>query len=353
MNVAIVHDFLSQRGGAERVVLELARIFPNAPIFTSFYAPEGTYPEFATSDIRTSSLQGRVKPDRFRSAVLRYPGAFRSFDLSEFDAVLVSTSAFAHHVVHERAYVYWHTPPRFLYDPGAYGLPRWQKRLTSPAIRFLRARDRQATQRHHSDAANSADTALRLQRVYGREARVIHPPLWIGHLPTTTEPPPTVPRALIVSRLLPYKQIDVAMRACARAGIPLTIVGEGPEEGRLRSQGGGRVQFLGRLEDSQLADVFADHSVVLVPGRQDFGFGTLEANYAGRPVLALASGGSLETVIDGATGRLVQGTDEGNWASVLLDMHEQTWSPEELRRTTERFQAHAFQAAVRQWLSSV
>ncbi len=155
----------------------------------------------------------------------------------------------------------------------------------------------------------------------------------------------------MVSRLLPYKRIDLAVRACSIAGIPLTVVGEGPEEAHLRSQGGNNVQFLGRLDDSELAEVFADHSVVLVPGRQDFGYSTLEANYSGRPVVTVAEGGSLETVIDGVTGRLIEGTDEHRWASVLHEVHEREWAPEELRRTTEPFQTEPFRHAVRRWVS--
>lgn len=351
--LAIVHDFLSQAGGAERVVLELARMFPDAPIYTSFYAPDRTYPEFTATDIRTSRLQGRINPDRFRSAVLRYPGAFRSLELSKFDALVVSTSAFAHHVVHERAFVFWHTPPRFLYDTAAYDLPSWQARLAGPVLSYLRAGDQRAAKRHWSYAANSANTANRLRDVYGCNARVVHPPLWIDHLPQHLAPPPSRPRALVVSRLLPYKRIDLAVRACALAGIPLTVVGEGPEEARLRSQGGSDVQFLGRLADSELAPVFADHSVVLVPGRQDFGYSTLEANYAGRPVVTVAEGGALETVIDEVTGRLVEGTDQHRWAAVLREVHEREWVPEELRRTTEPFQAAAFRLAVRGWVSGL
>ena len=351
MKLAIVHDFLSQAGGAERMVLELARMFPDAPIYTSFYVNESTYPEFAAADIRTSRLQGRIHADRFRSAVLRYPGAFRSFDLSQFEAVLVSTSAFAHHVVHHRTFVYWHTPPRFLYETSAYDLSRLKRRLAGLALPLLRAADRRAAIRHRSYAANSAGTARRLRAVYGRESRIIHPPLWTGHLPSRPPPSPPRPRGLVVSRLLPYKSIDVAIRACASAGIPLTIVGEGPDEARLRSEGGAGVQFLGRLPDAELADVFADHSVVLVPGREDFGYLPLEANYSGRPVVALASGGSLETVVDGITGRLVEGTDEHSWASALREVHERAWSPEALRKATERFQTGAFQLAMRQWMS--
>lgn len=352
MTIAIVHDYLSQCGGAERVVLRLAAMFPDAPIYTSIYDADRTFAEFSALDIRTSRLQGRIEPARFRSAALRYAGVFRSFDLSSFDTVVVSSSAFAHHVRHPRSFVYCHTPPRFLYDLDAYGRRRAVTALATPVLSGLRRRDRQAASRHLSYAANSAATAARIHSSYGRRADVIHPPLWIAHLPTVALPMPPEPRALVVSRLLPYKRVDVAVRACALAGVPVTVVGEGPEESRLRSERSGRVEFLGRVPDAKLAALFEDHSVVVCPGREDFGYLPVEANYAGRPVVAFATGGALETVEDGITGRLVPDHEVGHWARVLREVHERTWSPSALRSATQRFQATRFDAAVRRWLSS-
>lgn len=350
MNIAIVHDYLGQCGGAERVVLELAGMFPDAPIYTSFYAPERTYPQFAGRVVRTSPLQGRVRPDHFRAAVLRYPKAFRHFDLGDFEAVVVSTSAFAHHVTHPRSFVYCHTPPRFLYDTTAYGISLLLASGGAPALAYLRHADRRAAAGHLAYAANSAGTAQRIARTYGRPAPVIHPPLWTSHLPIHPPPMPQRPRALVVSRLLPYKKVEVAVHACALAGIRLTIVGDGPDEARLRREGGSTVRFLGRVEDAELADLFADHSVVLVTGREDFGYIPVEANYAGRPVIALAEGGALETVVDGVTGLLVHSRDPEDWAAALREAHSRQWQPRELRRATARFHADAFRTAVREWV---
>lgn len=350
VSVAIVHDFLSQCGGAERVVLQLAAMFPDAPIYTSFYAPERTFAEFADRDVRTSRLQGRIDPDGFRWAVLRYPGAFRSFDLSAFDTVVVSSSAFAHHVVHERSFVYCHTPPRFLYESGAYRHGRKLRLLARPALAVLRGSDRRAVSRHRSYAANSEVTAERVRRLYGREAAVLHPPLWTRHLPAEPPPFPRSPRALLVSRLLKYKRVDVAVEACRLVGMPLTVVGDGPERRRLEENRWPGVAFLGRVDDIDLAPLFAEHSVALVPAREDFGYGAVEANYAGRPVVALAAGGARETVVHGVTGLLVESYEPAAWALALGAVHEREWSPGDLRRATTRFQAPRFDAAVRRWL---
>jgi glycosyltransferase involved in cell wall biosynthesis len=350
-SVAIVHDYLSQCGGAERVVLELARALPGAPIYTSFYAPECTYAEFRDLDVVTSDLQERIHPEHFRSAALRYPGAFRRFDLRGFDTVVVSSSAFAHHVAHGRTFVYCHTPPRFLYDSAAYtGAAAAALRVAIPGLSLLRRADRRAARRAVSHAANSAVTAGRLRRLYGVQARVIHPPLHVEHLPAVPPPMPSRPRALVIARLLPYKRVDVAVQACRQAGIPLTVVGEGPQEGALRALAGADAVFLGRLADADLRELFADHSVVVVPGCEDFGYLPVEASFAGRPVVARAAGGALETV-HRDTGILVDGDDVDGWAAALHAVHEREWDPAALRAATEPFGAAHFRSALYTWLA--
>ncbi|HLG66648.1 MAG TPA: glycosyltransferase [Acidimicrobiales bacterium] len=351
MRTAIVHDYLSQRGGAERVVLALSRLFPDAPVYTSFYVPEMTYPEFERLDVRTSSLQGSVRPDRFRRAVLRFPAAFEGLDLSGFDQVVVSSSAFAHHVRHPRKLVYCYTPPRFLYDAAAYLGGPLRGAVARPLLAPLRRRDRRAAATAVRYAAISEQTARRVREVYGREAPVIYPPLWTAHLPAEPLPPPACPRALVIARLLPYKRVDVAVRACARAGIGLTVVGEGPEWARLAKLAGEGATFLGRVDDACMHELFASHSVVLAPGIEDFGYGPLEANFAGRPVVAVAAGGALETVQRGVNGELVEGWDVDRWAAAIREVLTRTWSPGALRRTTTRFQAEVFERQLLEWVA--
>jgi glycosyltransferase involved in cell wall biosynthesis len=352
MKTAIVHDYLSQRGGAERLVLGLCGLFPGAPVYTSIYAPERTYPEFSDIDVRTSALQRRVSPDQFRRSVLRLPAVFSELDLSEFDQVVISTSGFAHHVRHARTAVYCHTPPHFLYDTRAYLGSRARAAVVRAPFAWLRHVDRAAAARHRSYVANSLQTSRRIRAVYGRESGVIYPPLATGHLPDRLSPP-RVPRALVIARLLPYKRIDVAIAACRRVGIGLTIVGEGPEEGRLRRLADGDVVFLGRQSDDELRDLFEGHGVVLAPGLEDFGYGPVEANYAGRPVVARRAGGALETVEDGVNGILVDSWDEAAWSDALSAVLARDWSPAALRATTDRFGLDVFRANVTTWLDGL
>lgn len=353
--IAIAHDFLSQHGGAERVVLRFASMFPDAPIFTAFHDPGGTFPEFRSLDVRTSSLQERVDPARFRRQVLRYPAAFREFDLSAFDAVLVSSSAFAHHLQHPNTLVYCHTPPRFLYAPHTYvnGRARALANVAIPALLPLRRRDARAARAAAGYVANSERTAARVRRLYGIDCPVIPPPIATDHLPRQLTALPGTPRALVVSRLMPYKRVDLAVEACRRAGIPLTVVGEGPEREALAALGGDTTTFLGRVDDDTLRREMARTSVVLVPGAEDFGLLPLEANYAGRPVVAFAGGGPRETVQDGVTGLLVDDQEVGSWEGAVTTAVGRSWDPRELRASTAAYSAARFEAAVSAWMSRV
>jgi glycosyltransferase involved in cell wall biosynthesis len=347
---AIVHDYLTQCGGAERVVLRLAALLPDAPIYTSIYDPKGTYDEFRNLDVHTTSLQGHVPPRRFRLAAPLYPRVFSHLDLSEFDRVVVSTSGFAHFVHHPRAYVYCYTPPRFLYATESYIGRRAVARVLPTMLGPLRRLDRNAARRQHEYAATSHVTADRIRTVYGREAPVIHPPLSTAHLPSAISPMPATPRALVISRLLPYKRIDLAIAACARLRLPLSIVGAGPDEARLRGLSGPDVSFLGRVDDTAFSALFAAHSVILAPGVEDFGYGPVEAAYAGRPVVAVKDGGALETVIPGVTGELVSSDDPAEWADVIADVLRREWPARPLREATLPFRPSVFAAQILAWL---
>jgi glycosyltransferase involved in cell wall biosynthesis len=350
--LAVVHDYLTQTGGAERVALHFAQLFPSAPVYTSLYEAKTTFREFRDHDVRPTGLQGKVPAAHFRMFAMFYGRAFSRLQLQQFDKVLVSTSGFAHHVEHPNAYVYCHTPPHFLYDAENY-LPNraLQVALKAPT-RVLRRSDQRAAKRHRRYVANSRTTADVIRRVYGKTVDVIHPALHTSHLPEGTQPMPTEPRALIVARLLPYKRVDLAIRACMRAHIPLTVVGTGPEEHRLRALADRSVTFTGKLADEQLAQAFASHSVVLMPGVEDFGFAPLEANYAGRPVVARAAGGATETVRDGENGVLVADADADTWAAVLKDVVSASWRPEHLRTFTEPFSLQTFRSNIRSWLDT-
>jgi len=349
VRVALVHDFLTQRGGAERVVLHLARTLADPVIVTALYAPEQTYPEFRALEVMAHRWVDGNDARHFRRHVLAYPKQFASFDLSDFDLAIISSSAFAHHVRHPLSAVYWHTPPRFLYDPGAYLHSTFAGRVASLPLWSLRRGDRRAATAHQLHSANSLRTAARLRRCYGIEATVIHPPFDGSHLGALTNPPAS-PRALVVSRLLPYKRVDVAIAACESLGLPLTVVGDGPERVRLQSMASSSTTFRGVLSDAALAEAYATHSLVICPGSEDFGFVPLEAGYAGRPVIASMRGGASETVVSGRTGLLVDGWDVDDWAAAIAWVLEHQWHPGDLRTCTSQFDAAHFDAAARKWL---
>ncbi len=350
--VALVHDFLSQYGGAERVVLELCRIFPEAPVYTAFYDAESTFPEFRSRQIVPSSLQRVVRPGRFRAYAPLYPRAFERFDLGRYDLVVASSSAFAHRVRHPNCRVYCHTPPRFLYHPESYGWPDWRNRILRAAAAPLRRSDRRSARAKASYAANSDLTRRRVLEAYDIECPVIHPPLATTHLSAPVEPMPHRPALLMVSRLLPYKRVDLAVAVANATGLPLTLVGEGPERARLEAMAGPSVTLLGRVPDTQMPELFAAATVVLAPGAEDFGYGPVEAHWFGRPAVAVADGGALETITDGVDGLLVPGTSTESWVRAVKAAVERPWTPEALRRSADGYTAPAFRERILAWLSS-
>lgn len=354
MRVAVVHDFLCQRGGAERVVLHLCRLLADPVVVTSLYVPEATYPEFSRYEVRAARTAGVDEAATFRRRALSYPSDFRRADVSDAEVVIVSSSAFAHHVRHPRSAVYWHTPPRFLYDASAYVRSRPGSFALEAATRPFRRVDAAAARAHLLHAANSRRTADRLARCYGIETSVIHPPLALGAFPPAPPEPPRRRAALVVSRLLPYKRVDLAVAACARAGIPLTVVGEGPDEGRIRRLAAGAdVSFLGSLGDEELRVAYLEHAVVVAPAVEDFGFVPLEAALCGRPSVAPLADGLTATVRDGLTGRLVRGWSVAEWSEAILATMSARFSGEALRLHAAAFGPDVFDAAFARFIGKV
>ncbi|MBC8102729.1 MAG: glycosyltransferase [Cytophagales bacterium] len=308
MRVAIVHDYLAQAGGAERVVEAMHDVFPDAPIFTSVYDPEHTLPSFKTMDIRTSFLQKWAKDSRIHKFALPfYPAAFEQFDMTGFDIVLSSTTGFAKGVITgpDTCHIcYCHTPARFAWRYHEYiaqgGYGRATQQILPFLIHRLRAWDYASAQRVDYFLVNSHNVARRVRKFYGKTSEVLHPPVTTNRFAVL--PSPTADYLLVVSRLVGYKRVDIAVEACARLGIPLKVVGTGPDLPRLKQMAGPQVEFLGRLSDGAVADLLANCRAFLFPGEEDFGIAPLEAMASGRPVIAYGAGGALETVVDGVTG---------------------------------------------------
>ena len=320
--VALVHDWLTGQRGGEKVLEVLAEIFPKAPIYTLFHIKGSQHPDIEKRVIRTSFLQRfPFLEKKYRSYLPLFPLAIEMFDLQEYDLV-VSTS----HCVAKGAIpapdalhvCYIHSPMRYAWNLYfSYFSPdklspfsRW---LIPPAVHRLRTWDAASAARVDRFVANSANVARRVGKYYRRDADVIPPPVDTGFF----TPDETVPRGdyhLVVSALAPYKRIDLAVEAFNRTGAPLKIVGTGPEYRALRKRARANVEFLGAASAEDLRRLYRGAAAFLLPGEEDFGIATLEAQACGTPAIAFGRGGSLETVVSGQTGILF---DEPTVAGLL------------------------------------
>ena len=342
--VAIVHDYLNQRGGAEKVVLELSDMWPQAPIYTSLYRAESTFDEFRGRDIRTSFVD-HIPVDRgFRNLFPLYPAAFRSLGEIDADVVIASSSGWAHiarsapgatHVV------YCHTPARWLYRDdymGANGAGGRKQAMLRPIGRALRHLDASAARRADVYVANSLAVSERVRVAYGVDAPVVHPPVHVERF----EPTPRGERLLVVSRLLAYKRVDLVVAAARRLGLGLDVVGDGPLLDDLRRAGGPQATFHGSASTDAVTQLLESCAAVCVAGEEDFGIVAVEAQAAGKPVVAYRRGGARESVEDGVSGVLFdEQTVEAVAAAITACAGLQT-TPERIASGVQRFSATAF-----------
>src|SRR3954470_16531876 len=304
--VALVHDFLLDLRGAERVFLEMCEIWPDAPVYTAVYDEEGTEGRFAHRDVRTTFLQ-RLKPNSrtFRALLPFYPAAIESLDLAEFDVVVSSSSAWAHSVIAGAgtAHVsYCHNPFRYAWNDRDRTLAETRDPFRRAALRTLFHRWRQwdwiAAQRVDSYLANSRTTQSRIRAYFGRESRVVYPRVEVGRF----RPGNVRGHYTVLSELMPHKRIDLAVEAFNRLRLPLVVAGGGPDPRRLRRIPGPTIDFVGRISDAEVAQLLESSRALIVTAVEEFGIAAVEAQAAGRPVIAVGAGGALETVRDGVTG---------------------------------------------------
>jgi glycosyltransferase involved in cell wall biosynthesis len=349
VRIALVHDYLNQRGGAERVFAHLARAYPDAPIYTSLFDPKETGNLLDASRVRASFLRRVPFANRFfRWLAPLYPAAFESFDLSAYDLVISTTTSWAKgvRIRSDAVHVcYIHTVSRFVFDyeryVGGFGLGT----LARPLVRALARWDIRAAQRPTAFIANSRNVAARIKKYYGRDADVLPCPVDIDRF---TLGAGTGDYAIVVSRLLPYKRIDLAIDACKLAGVPLKIVGGGPAEKALRKRAqGGDVEFLGRVDDATVNRLLGNARVAILPGEEDFGLVPLEAAAAGTPTIAYGRGGALETVLDGATGAIFDEPTAESLAAALAGFDRKRFDARRLRAHAEAFAPDCFVACFR------
>ncbi len=323
--VALVHDWLVGWGGAEQVLAELAALYPQAPLYTSVWAPDPRVAAaFEGREIRTTWLQQLPGAGRHYRSLFPFMGrAFRGLDLSGFDLVISSSHALSKAVrVHGGAthLCYCHAPPRYLWDLYHQYSPGWKGIVRAPVARRLRQVDREAARGVTRFVANSRTVADRIRKHYDREAEVLHPPVHVERFAAAREPGDRSERYLAGGRMVPYKGLDIAIAAANQAQLPLDVFGDGPERGRLERLGGPTVRFLGKVPDEALPGLLARSRAYLFPVEEDFGILPVEAMAAGTPVLALARGGATETVGRLGGGVLISSRDPDAWARSMVEL---------------------------------
>jgi glycosyltransferase involved in cell wall biosynthesis len=360
--IAIVHDWLTNMGGAEPLVLELHKLFPKAPIYTSVYNEE-KLPAFQKLDVRTTPLQKLPKFLRYKHTlwpVLR-PGAFKKLDLSEYDIIISSSSAEAKAVRKTRAdqvhIAYIHTPIRYYWSHYEEFKSEFKFGILTPFIRpvipffvkKMRKKDLASVKDIDVLIANSSITQARIKKYYGRASTVVHPPVDVEKF----TPKPGTQRSGYVAwgRHVPYKRFDLAIEACNKLGADLTIIGSGPDTARLKKLAGPTIHFPGRISDRELVKTVQSAKAVLFPNEEDFGIVAAEALAAGTPVVAYAKGGALDIVQDGETGVLFEEQTIAELINAIHRLDTMKFLPSTLHRKAKRFDKSLFDNKIRKIVS--
>ncbi|HEY3117364.1 MAG TPA: glycosyltransferase [Chloroflexota bacterium] len=355
MRLALVHDYLNQYGGAERVLEVLHDLYPQSPIYTSIYDPSSMPDSYRTWDIRTSFMQRipfalRLGLRFQQSLLLLYPAAFESFDFSDYDVVLSVSSAWAKGVKTRPGTLnicYCLAPMRFAWNYQSYAdreqLPGPIRKALPAAMAYLRRWDYANSQKVNRLIGISSTVVKRIGDCYQRSADLIFPPVETEAISLGSGPGDGY---LVLSRLVPYKRIDLAVAACSRLGLPLTVIGDGRERAPLEAIAGPTVRFLGRVSDAEAREALGRCRAFLFPGEEDFGITPVEAMAAGRPVVAYASGGALDTVREGETGQLFHPQTVDALAAQLAVFDPGQFDSSKLRAHAERFSREHFQEAI-------
>jgi glycosyltransferase involved in cell wall biosynthesis len=325
------------------------RAWPEAPVYTALYDERAVGDLVPPERVRTSFLQRFPLRERaFRAYAPLYPRAFEAFDLSAYDLVVSSTTAWAKGVIVRPDAVhvcYINTVSRFVFDEARYVGGFGAASLARPLIRRLAAWDVRAAQRPTRFVANSHNVAARVRRWYGREADVLPCPVDVDRFTPGTG---SGAYYVVVSRLLPYKRIDLAIAACAIAGVPLHVLGSGPDERRLKTLAlGTSTTFHGSVDDATRNTLVGEARAAILPGEEDFGLVPLEAAAAGRPTIAYAAGGALETIVDGETGAFFRDARPGALAAAIRSFDPARYDPRGLRAHAEAFRPERFVARLR------
>ena len=348
MKLALVHDWLNQMGGAEDVLEALVGMYPQAPLYTSMYWRDGMPPAYQEWDIRPTWMDHLPGVYRHHQPYLPlYALAFGRLDLSDHDLVLSNKSGFCHGVrtgPSTTHVCYCLTPTRYVWGYREYAareaLPPVVRTALTPLIRWLQRWDYRAAQRVDHFIAISTEVQARIRYLYHRESEVIFPPVDVERFEVSGGHGDYF---LIVSRLIPYRRIDLAVRAFNQLGLPLVVAGDGRDREALQAVARPNVKFLGYVPDVDLPDLFGRCRAYVLPGSEDFGIAPVQAMAAGRPVIAYAGGGALDTVLPGQTGLHFQALTPASLVAAVRQFETLSFDPSTIRRHAERFDRRVFE----------
>ena len=358
MKLTLVHDWLNQIGGAEDVLADLVAHYPDSPIYTSLYAPHIMPDVYKQWDIRT--LWTDKLPaiyDHHQPYLPLYPVAWGSLNLSEYDVILSNKSGFCHGLQFDPKtsvhVCYCLAPTRYVWQLDAYikreGFGKAIELGLRPLVNIMKRWDYTAAQRVSHFIAISTEIQERIQTYYNRESTIIFPPV------DTSRFQP-VPQSqvedyfLIVSRLIPYKRIDLAVQAATKLGLPLKIGGKGRDMERLQAMAGDTIEFLGYVPDEDLPDLMAKAKAFIFPGLEDFGITPVQAEAAGRPVIAYKGGGALDTIIEGITGEYFTEQTVDSLAAVMANFAADKYNSATIRQHALKFDTQIFKQQISAFL---
>jgi glycosyltransferase involved in cell wall biosynthesis len=356
--IAIVHDNFAQMGGAERVAETIYEMFPGADLLSTLTVRGRLSPALKSATIRNTWMQYLPAKSRFyRHYFCLYPFAVEGMDLKKYDLVIsscfgyakgINTRADATHIC------YCHTPPRWIWRYGDYSAREAfnpiTRTLLPPLLGGLRQWDMKASRKPDYFIANSEVVAGRIRDIYKRETAVIPPPIDVERFSVGGQVDDFY---LVLSRLVPYKRIDLAIQACSKLGRRLVVIGDGPDRARLESLQGRTVTFLGRQPDSVVVEHLSRCAALVFTGEEDFGMAPLEANASGRPVIAYRGGGAIDNVIEGETGLFFDVPSTASVEAAILEFERKSWQPAALRRHAESYSRQSFESRFSSFVNSV
>lgn len=356
MRIALVHDYLVQYGGAERVLECFCELWPYAPIYTLVYNKEAMHGKFSEKNIKTSFIQKLpFAKNRHRIFPQLMPMAIEQFDFSDYDIVLSDSSSYAKGIITgpDTLHIcYMHTPMRYAWDDchkytQDFYFPSIIKKLVPLAMNYIRIWDRASADRVDRIIANSNFVKKRIKKYYKKDAVVIHPPVNIDNFSIS---PTRGKYFLMVGRLIAYKRFDIAIQAFTKLGLPLKIIGRGPELKRLQKMAGPSIEFLGRVPDEELANYYAKCQAFIFPQEEDFGIVAIEAMASGRPIIAYRGGDILEHMEEGKTGLFFDQQTADDIVRTIKKFDANHFDPAYIREKVEKFDNREFKAKIKDYI---